>query len=194
MTRRTAVVAVLLSGAVLGGSAAGTWVTARAWTPLEERALAVSGLDASPVLGATALLLVACGLALAMAGRAAVRAIGVVVVGAAGLAGASALAVALDPAGPARAAARADVGVAGVEAAASTALPWAALAVAVAAAVLGAWTVVAASAWSRGPGRSASRYRRVTGDEGGPAEAATTAPGGDDVAAWDALTRGEDPT
>lgn len=193
MTRRTAVVAVLLSGAALGGFAAGTWVTARAWTPLEERALAVSGLDASPVLGATALLLVACSLALAMAGRATGRVIGVVVVAAAALGGASALAVVLDPAGPARAAARADVGVAGVEAATTTALPWLALAVAAAAVVLGGWTVVVAGAWSRAV-RGASRYRRVTGDEGAPAEAATTGPGADDVAAWDALTRGEDPT
>lgn len=193
MTRRTAVVALLLSGGVLGGSAAGTWVTARAWTPLDERTLAVSGLDASPVLGATALLLAACGLALAMAGRAAGRVVGVVVVGAGGLAGASALAVALDPAGPARAAARTDIGVAGVEAAAATALPWLAVAVAVAAAVLGGWAVVAAGAWSRGAGRGASRYRRPTGGEG-PAPVVTTAPDGDDVTAWDALTRGEDPT
>lgn len=194
MTRRRAVVATLACGAALGGVAAGTWVTARAWTPLEERALAVSGLDASPVLGATALLLVACGLALAMAGRATGRGVALVVIAAALLAGASSLRVALDPAGPARGAARADVGVAGVEAAATTALPWLGLAVAAAAAGLGVWTAVAAGAWARGAASGASRYRRVAGDEVAVDGAPTRGPGHDDVAAWDALTRGEDPT
>jgi hypothetical protein len=193
VTRRVAVVATLACGAALGGSAAGTWVTARAWTPLSERAIAVTGLDASPVLGATALLLVACGLALAMAGRATGRGIAVVVVGAALLAGVSCLTVALDPAGPARGAARADVGVAGVEAAASTPLPWLARAVAAAAAGLGVWTAVAVGGWTRGAS-GASRYRRVTGAEGAADGTPTAGPGEDDVAAWDALTRGEDPT
>ena len=203
MTRRSAVLATLACAAALGATAAGTWVSARAWTPLQERTLAVSGLEASPVLGAVALLLVAAALALAMAGRRAARLIGIAVVVAGVLAGASTLAVALDPAVPARGAAEAALGVARVADAAATALPWLALAEAAACLVVGAAVLVAAGGWARGHG---SRYRRATQD---PAPAPTTdaaraAPATqrtpatpavpDDVAAWDALTRGEDPT
>lgn len=191
MTRRSAVLATLACGAALGGTAAGTWVSARAWTPLEERTVAVSGLDASPVLGAVALLLVAAGFALAMAGRRAARVVGVAVAVAAVLAGTSTLGVALDPSGPARGAAQAELGVARVADATASVLPWLALAVAGVGLVVGVRVLATAGSWVRGEG---SRYRRTT-DGDPPAQAAGPAEAQpDDVAAWDALTRGEDPT
>lgn len=194
MTRRVAILATLVGGAALGATAAGTWVTARAWTPIEERELAVTGLDAAPVLGATALLLLAAGVALAMAGRVAVRLTAVAVAGAAGLAAASTLVVLVDPAGPARSAAQAALGVAAVEGAAVTALVWPALLVALACVGLGVWVLVAGGSWPHGASRGASRYRRAT-DDAGPADGRAAAAGGtDDVSAWDALSRGEDPT
>lgn len=200
MTRRSAAVVTLVLAAALGGTAAGTWVTARAWTALEERTLTVSGLDASPVLGATALLLAGAGLALAAAGRRAARVVGVAVVAASALAAVSTGAVLAGPAASARAAARAQLGVARVTDAACTALPWLTLVAAGAGLVVGTWTVLAAGRRSWAPeGAGASRYRRP-GQDGArsPAEGrGRTGPDGtppDSVAAWDALTRGEDPT
>lgn len=191
MTRRAVVVATLLSGAGLGATAAGTWVAARAWTPLEERAVAVTGLDASPVLGATALLLVAAALALTMAGRLAARVTGLVVAASAALAAVATVAVVVDPAGPARSAAQAALGVARVEESSSTALPWLTLVVAVAGVLIGVWTCLVAGSWERG---GASRYRRGTDDDGERRRGGAPSAEPDDVAAWDALTRGDDPT
>lgn len=203
MTRRVAVLATLAGGAGLGAVAAGTWVTARAWTPLDERDLDVRGLDAAPVLGAAALLLLAAGLALGLAGRRAARATGVAVAAAGMLAVASALTVLRDPAGPARAAAQEALGVGRVQDAAATALPWAGLVVAAVLVLLGVWVTAAAGSWGGAGARGGARYRRVTdGPADGPTDRPThdpasrpaTGPGPDDVATWDAQTRGEDPT
>lgn len=191
MTRRSAVVATLAGGAGLGAAAAGTWVSARAWTPLEERTVAVTGLDASPVLGACALLLVAAGLALAMAGRLAARLVGVAVAGAAAIAVVATVAVLSDPAGPARSAAQAALGVARVDDASTTALPWLAAAVGAVGVLLGLWTLATAGSWGH---TGTSRYRRAADEAPAVADTDGSLPRHDDVAAWDALTRGDDPS
>ncbi|GEN79074.1 hypothetical protein AFE02nite_08080 [Actinotalea fermentans] len=187
--------ATMVAGAAMGAAAAGTWVTGRAWTPLAEQAIEVRGLDAAPVLGATALLLLAAGLALGLAGRRAGRITGVAVAAAGALAAVSTLTVLRDPAGPARAAAQETLGVAQVEDAAVAALPWAGLAVAIAVVLLGGWVTVAAGRWGATASRGGSRYRRAT-QAADPASGGQSSPaaGPDDVTAWDALTRGEDPT
>ncbi len=191
MTRRTSAVATILCGAALGATAAGTWVSARAWTPVAQESVAVTGLAASPVLGATALLLVAAGIALALAGRLAGRVTALVVAAAAVLAAVESASVVIDPAGPAGAAAVAALGVARVDDPASTPLPWLALVVAAAGVAVGLRTVLAAGSWEPPGG---SRYRRPTAPDGAPGGTDGTGAARDDVAAWDAMTRGEDPS
>lgn len=187
MTRRTVVLGTLGCAAALGAAAAPSWVTARAWTPLAEQAVAVTGLDASPAVGAAALLLLSAGLALALAGPRAARVVAVVVAGSGVLAAVATVGVLREPVAPARGAALAEMGVARVEQAASTLAPWLALVVAVGAVVVAALAFRAAGSWTSG---ERTRHRRAPARAGDAAAGA----GVDDVAAWDSLTRGEDPT
>lgn len=191
MTRRSAVVASLVAGAAIGACAAVLWVTASAWTPLSQRSVDVSGLEASPALGAAALLFAASALALAVTGRWAARLAGLAVVVAALLALGSTVAVLVDPAGPARAAALAELGVAHVEGVTTGVAPWAALVLSSAAVAVAVRIVVTAATW---PTAAGSRYRRQGEDHAAGRTGPVVSPQSDDVTAWDRLTRGEDPT
>jgi uncharacterized membrane protein (TIGR02234 family) len=193
--RRTAVWVLLLLGGATLAAAAPTWSTTTGATALDPVVeVAVSGTTAAPGVGAAALVLVASALALGLVGRAGRW----VVLAVAALSGAvttaAALAVALDPGPSARSAVAEATGVTELTAPVSlTPAPWVA-------AVLGVVTVVAVvwvAVGSRGWQRVSTRHER---DAGAPAPAsgapgdARTPDGLDDHDAWDALSRGEDPT
>lgn len=193
MTRGRAVVAALAAGAVLAGAGAAPWVRAAAWTPLDPRAdVAASGLEAAPVVGAAALVALAAGVLLALARRRTAVAAG----GALGLAGvlaaAGAWGVVAAPGAAARAAARAALGVEEVADVGLTPWPWAALALGAATVVVGVLVARGARGWPV----AAGRHDRPAGRPDGPGarDAGSRGPASDDVQAWDALSRGEDPT
>ena len=70
---------------------------------------------------------------------------------------------------------------------------WALLAAAVGAAgvVAGLWMLVVAKSWGH---TGSARYRRGVEDAHGEGAATSPPASTDDVAAWDALTRGDDPS
>jgi len=141
------------------------------------------GVQAAPAVSAAGLLIVASALALAMARRWGAVLAGVVVGGGAGVAVAVVLSVLADPAAPAVAAARELVGVGLLDGAATVSpAPWVALALALVTAVVGCLAVLTSRAWAA----PSARHEPVTGVPG-PSDA-------DDPAAWDALSRGQDPT
>lgn len=202
--RRRAVLGALVLGAGALATAAATWVTASTESPVEAVVpLAVAGSVVAPGVPAGGLVVVAAGLALSLGGRwgRALASVGIVLGGV--LVVASAVAALVDSASAARSAALEAVGVpvlvgpVGV-----TPAPWVAVAVGVLAVLLGLWSLVASRGWDR-----TSRYEQPglpPGQQGtrpAPDDASRTAapsPAGetvdDDHAAWDALTRGEDPT
>ena len=181
--RRQVVVVAAGLGAALLGTTPAVWVRAATWTPLSERAeVTVTGVQAAPAVSAAGLLIVASALALAMARRWGAVLAGVVV-GGAGVAVAAVLSVLADPAVPAMAAARESVGVGLLDGAATVSpAPWVALALALVTAVVGCLAVLTSRAWAV----PSARHEPVTGVPGPP--------GADDPAAWDALSRGQDPT
>ena len=182
--RRQVVVVAAGLGAALLASTPAVWVRSATWTPLSERAeVTVTGVQAAPAVSAAGLLIVASALALAMARRWGAVLAGVVVVGGAGVAVAAVLSVLADPAVPAMAAARESVGVGLLDGAATVSpAPWVALALALVTAVVGCLAVLTSRAWAV----PSARHEPVTGVPGPP--------GADDPAAWDALSRGQDPT
>ncbi len=198
-SRRTAVWVLLLLGGATLAAAAPTWATTTGATALDPVVeVAVSGTTAAPGVGAAALVLVASALALGLMGRVGRW----VVLAVAALSGAvttaAALAVALDPAPSARSAVAEATGVTELTSAVSLSpAPWVA-------AVLGVVTLLASvgiAVGSREWGRASSRHER---DGGGAPPATVPTPGAapdggapdglDDHDAWDALSRGEDPT
>lgn len=204
-TRRTAVWVLLLLGGATLAAAAPTWSTttgASALDPVVE--VAVAGTAAAPGVGAAALVLVASALALGLVGRVGRW----VVLAVAALSGvvttASALAVALDPEPSARSAVAEATGVTELTAPVTlTAAPWITAVLGVATVLAVAWVAAGTRTW----GRASSRHER---DAGGPPDSAGTAGAAgaagtpaadvpartdlDDHDAWDALSRGEDPT
>ncbi|MFC8921751.1 Trp biosynthesis-associated membrane protein [Cellulosimicrobium sp. NPDC057127] len=201
-TRRTAVWVLLLLGGATLAAAAPTWSTttgASALDPVVD--VAVTGTAAAPGVGAAALVLVASALALGLVGRVGRW----VVLAVAALSGvvttASALAVALDPEPSARSAVAEATGVTELTApVALTAAPWIAAVLGVVTVLAVVWVAAGTRAW----GRASSRHER---DAGAPSDAAGTAGATgasgadvpartdlDDHDAWDALSRGEDPT
>jgi hypothetical protein len=192
--RRRAVVVGLVLGAATLAAITMTWVRATTSSALEaEVEVAVAGSDAAASASAGALVVLASSLAMALGGRwgARVAATGVALGGA--LVVVSAAVVLRDPGTPAAAGAQAAVGVGALAGEPTvTAAVWLALLTGAVAVALGLLALAAAGEWSRG-GR---RHERPVG---GPA--AEAAPGGDgsasvadDQDAWDALSRGEDPT
>jgi uncharacterized membrane protein (TIGR02234 family) len=192
--RRTAVWVLLLLGGATLAAAAPTWATTTGATALEPVVdVAVSGTTAAPGVGAAALVLVASALALGLVGRAGRW----VVLAVAALSGvvtaASALAVALDPGPSARSAVAEATGVTELTAPVSlTPAPWVAAALGVVTVLVVAWVAVGSRTWQR----ASSRHERDAGGAPEPGtRAADRAPEGlDDHDAWDALSRGEDPT
>lgn len=177
VSRRTVVLAAVALGLATVAVAAGTWVTATAPGIDHPVVLAVPGTAAVPGVVAGGLVTAAAGLALSLGG-AWVRRLGAVVLAGAGVLVAwTALALVRDPLPTAQAAARRELGVAVVDAAAVAPLAWVG-------AGLGVATVVVALVAARGRWGTTSR-RYAPGAEAGPPDAS------DD---WDALTRGEDPS
>lgn len=216
--RTRAVWSVVLLGGLLLATAAPTWVSTTVSTALTARVpVEVAGTSASPAVGAAALVVVAAGVALAIAGRVA-RWVALVVVALAGaLAAASALGLLLDPVPAATSGASAAEGVTDLTSPVAVSVwPWAT-------AVLGALVVVAAvlvavggPGWATTSGRHervmpATRQQAAAADHGsehtdeGAVSAEPPGDGGverrdEDTAqhdphdAWDALTRGTDPS
>lgn len=180
--RRRVVVLLLVLGAASLASAAPVWLRSSGATALAQRVdVAVTGTTAAPGVSAAALVVVAAALALGLVGRVG-RWFALAVAAAAGLVvGGSALAVLLSPSAAARTAVAEATGVVAPPAAVDVTLaPYAAVACAVAVVAAAVWAALGPVEWARQP------RRFETG--------ASTAPPDDEQEAWDALTRGSDPT
>ncbi|GAB2478092.1 hypothetical protein GCM10027063_19320 [Promicromonospora xylanilytica] len=213
MTRTRTVLALLVLGALTFGTGSPTWVTTTVATALEpEVAVTAAGTSAAPGVGAGALVLLAAGIACALTGRVA-RYIALVVAAAAGvLVVTSTLVVVSDPVPAATAAASATSGVTELTSPVTLTLwPWAALVTGVLAVVVALWAAAAARGWAATSGRhertdpSATPPGTATpATDASPAEppageVVAPEPGSDDDQidphdAWDALSRGDDPT
>ncbi|MGI5186595.1 Trp biosynthesis-associated membrane protein [Promicromonospora sp. CA-289599] len=210
MTRTRTVLALLVLGALTFGTGSPTWVTTTVATALEpEVVVAAAGTSAAPGVGAGALVLLAAGIACALTGRVA-RYVALLVAAAAGvLVVASTLVVVGDPLPAATAAASATSGVTELTSPVTlTAWPWAAVATGVLAVVVAVWGAIAARGWAATSGRheraDAAAAGGATAGVPGPGTTRTsaaddgTAVGPDDEIdphdAWDALSRGDDPT
>ncbi|MBC7289748.1 MAG: Trp biosynthesis-associated membrane protein [Actinotalea sp.] len=188
--RRLVVVALVLGGIALAATAA-PWVRATTATALQaEVQVTVPGSEAAAASAAGALVVVAAALAMALGGRWGARAAAAGVVLGGVLVAVSAGAVLADPAGAAETGAQQAVGVGALTGPATTTPAVAvALGSGVLAAVVGLLASAVAARWTGG----ARRHDR-------PTAAAAPAPGvpgvspADDQDAWDALSRGEDPT
>ncbi|MDO8107573.1 Trp biosynthesis-associated membrane protein [Isoptericola sp. b441] len=191
MSRRTSVLALLAVAVAILATTAPAWMRGRTSSAVEAVVPVVAaGGEAAPGVAAGGLVVVAAALALALARRAGVVVAAVV----AGLA--SVLVVVSAVSAPARAhtvlssAARAQVGVGRVDGVVVTAWPWVAAALGALGVALAVVVVVVSRRW-RGPSA-----RHDSGAVAGSAVAAPPEPGGtvDPGSAWDALSRGEDPT
>ncbi|WP_435736088.1 Trp biosynthesis-associated membrane protein [Cellulosimicrobium sp. PMB13] len=210
-SRRAAIwLLLLLGGATLAASAV-TWSTTTGATALDPVVeVTVSGTTAAPGVGAAALVLVAAGLALGLVGRIG-RWVVLAVAAASGVVTtAAALGVALDPEPSARSAVAEATGVTELTSAVSlTAAPWVAAALGVLTVVAVVWVAVGSRGWQR----ASTRHERDGAAAGAPVAAeagaagattpppdtggAATTPQDDELTdhdAWDALSRGEDPT
>ncbi len=199
--RRRAILAVLGLALLTLVTALPVWLRTAGTTVLEgEVPVTVTGTQAAPGVPAAALVLLAAGVAAGLAGRIGRWAVVAAVVLAGVLQTASALAVVTDPGPVARTAV---AGATGVEtlAAPVTLAPWPW--VATGAGVLVVFTGGRLAATSRRWARPSVRHdvpRSAGGAAGSGAggSGATAASGAvvpdDDRAAWDALTRGDDPT
>ncbi|MFE6970073.1 Trp biosynthesis-associated membrane protein [Isoptericola sp. NPDC057653] len=205
--RSRAVWSVVAVGGLTLATASPTWVSTTVSTALEPTVdVAVPGTTAAPAVAAAALVVVAGGVALAIAGRVA-RWVALVVVALAGaLAAASALAVLLDPVPAATSGASDTAGVTDLTSPVAVAVwPW----LTVVLGVLAVAVAVLAAAGSPGWGTTSGRHERAsadlsTGDEASPAPAGGDRPAAaaqaDDAGqhdphdAWDALSRGTDPS
>jgi uncharacterized membrane protein (TIGR02234 family) len=189
----------VLVGIVLGAAAllasTATWVRAETSSAVDATVpLTATGVQAAPGVGAGGLVVVAAALALAIGGLWGRRlAAAGIVLGGAIVVVSCVTAVSAPEASVLRAAQDA-VGVAVLTAPARvSAVPWVALVLGAACVVLGLAALVLGRQW----GGAGSRHERVatpapaTPDGPGPAEGTRQ---DDEHAAWDALTRGEDPT
>ncbi len=211
-SRRTAIWVLLLLGGATLAAAAPTWSRTTGATALDPQVeVAITGTSAAPGVSAAALVLVAAALALGLVGRVG-RWVVLVVAAASGVVStAAALGVALDPEPSARSAVADATGVTELTSPVSlTVAPWIAAVLGVVTVLVVVWVAVGSRAWAG----ASTRHERATsggadgaaGDAGpsaqGPAVAAAergpaAADAPDDLAdhdAWDALSRGEDPT
>jgi len=184
--RGRAVLLLLLLAGATAVSALPTWFVAHGTEALHGTVdVRVSGTDAAPAVLAAALVLAASALAAALVGRVGRWAVALVVVVAGLLVVGSTIAVVRDPVAAVHEAVAHATGVGQlVGDVSTTAWPWVAVALGVVGALAGAWLPWAARSWAR-PSRRHEQAARV-------------APGGDERpderTAWDALSRGEDPT
>ncbi|MFS0702296.1 Trp biosynthesis-associated membrane protein [Cellulomonas sp. 179-A 4D5 NHS] len=150
----------------------------------------VTGTQAAPAVLAAAVALLAAAAAVGLVGRAGRWVVAAVVAAAGATVVVSALAVLGDPEGAARTVVAAVTGV-GVLAGPATPTPWPVVAVGVG--VLDLLAAVAVLVWSRRWATPTSRYGTAEGARGRGAAAPPADPD-DDRSAWDALSRGDDPT
>jgi hypothetical protein len=209
-SRRTAIWVLLLLGGSTLATAVPTWLSTTGATALDPQVeVTVAGTSAAPGVSASALVLVAAALALGLVGRIG-RWVVLAVAAASGVvATVSALGVALDPEPSARSAVADATGVTELTAPVDlTVAPWFAAALGVLTVLAVVWVAVGSRSWAG----ASTRHERATGGTAPAASAAagTTVPEGpsdpsgatepaspDDLTdhdAWDALSRGEDPT
>lgn len=209
-SRRTAIWVLLLLGGATLAAAVPTWLSTTGATALDpEVEVTVAGTSAAPGVSASALVLVAAALALGLVGRVG-RWVVLAVAAASGVvATVSALGVALDPEPSARSAVADATGVTELTAPVDlTVAPWLAAALGVLTVLAVVWVAVGSRSWvgastrhERATGATpptASAAAATTAPEGRPDPSGTTEPASpDDLTdhdAWDALSRGEDPT
>lgn len=180
VSRGRAILVVLVTAGIVFAAAAPAWVRTEGSTALDAHvAIAISGTRASTAIGAAALVLLAAGGALSLVGRVGRWVVVAVVVAAGILVTATALGVIADPVPIATAAAAEQTGAGALSGPVRlTAFPYVAAVVGVAVVAVGAFVARVSGAWS-----TSSRHDVRT----------TTVPD-DDHSAWDALTRGDDPT
>ncbi|WP_298460029.1 Trp biosynthesis-associated membrane protein [uncultured Cellulomonas sp.] len=186
--RRCAILVVLALALASLVSGVPVWLRTAGSTALEPVVpVAVTGTQAAPGVPAAALVLLAAGIAIGLAGPVGRWVVTGVVLLAGLLQLASAVSVTADPEPIARTVVAGATGVGTLTApVVITAWPWVAAAVGVAVMVVGLWLGATSRSWSRPSARhDAARGGRSEG---------TAAVPDDDQAAWDALTRGHDPT
>jgi uncharacterized membrane protein (TIGR02234 family) len=203
--RRTAIWVLLLLGGATLAAAVPTWLRTTGATALDPQVdVAVAGTSAAPGVSAAALVLVAAALALGLVGRVG-RWVVLAVAAASGVvATVSALSVAIDPEPTARSAVAEATGVTELTAPVElTAAPWVAAVLGVLTVLVVVWVALGARSWAS----ASTRHERAgatpataagTPADGTPEVAGAAGPGdAEDVSdhdAWDALSRGEDPT
>lgn len=182
--RRRAAGVVLVLALVSLAAGVPPWMHTAGSTALQGRVpVDVTGTQAAPAVPAAALVLLAAGAAIGLAGRIG-RWVVVVVVGASGaLLAASSLAVIVNPEPVAGTMVATATGVATLAAPVTlTAAPYAVAVLGVVLVLVGGWLAATSRTWAR----PSSRHEAAGAP---PAEAVD-----DDQAAWDALTRGDDPS
>lgn len=194
--RRTApaVLATLVSAIGLFAASAATWIHATVETTLQPITVDVAGSDAAPAVTALGLVAGAAAVASTLAGRVLRTIVGAVV----SLAGIGAiftvLSVTADPENAARGTVGTQTGAVGTGGEFTlTVFPWLAVAAACALILCGVWLVlVARNASSKG----GQRYDRdaLAGHRAASAKEKASSEHSNDIDAWDAFTRGEDPT
>lgn len=183
-TRRTTVLAGLVASMALLGSSRLVWAEATgADLAGTARSIEVIGADAAPAVMAVGLVALAASLATSLSSRWIRLVTGPVLILAGLLSAASMIGVIADPAAASSAAVSQATGVIGAQSAASSTIwPVLSLLPAVAVTGIGALVLAVGGRWPQG-----TRYRRAT-------VTVTADPAEDPAAAWDALTRGDDPS
>lgn len=196
MLRRTApaVLATLVCAIGLFAASAATWIHATVETTLQPITVDVAGSDAAPAVTALGLVAGAAAVASTLAGRVLRSIVGVVV----SLSGIGAifavLAVTADPENAARGTVGTQTGAVGTGGEfALTVFPWLAVVAAAGLILCGVWLVLVARNARK---KSGQRYDReaLAGNKAASSEEKVTTEHSDDIDAWDAFTRGEDPT
>jgi uncharacterized membrane protein (TIGR02234 family) len=184
LARRTVVLTGLVAAGALAATTRATWVQASAPDLAgTSQDIAVSGADAAPAVLALALAALAAALATSLSSRWVRFLTGPVLIAAGLGAGLSALGPARAPEQAARSAVAESTGVVGAGVSAvATAWPLLCLVPALAVVLTGVIVLAVGRSWPVG-----SRYRSA-------AVTAAADPADDPAAAWDALTRGEDPS
>ena len=184
--RRRAVGVTLVLVLAIASLAAGVpvWMNTAGSTVLQARVpVAVTGTQAAPAVTAAALVLFATSAAIPLVGRIGRWVVVVVVMASGALLAASALAVIADPATVAGSAVAGVTGVATLAAPVTlTVAPFAVVALGIAGVLLGGRLAATSRTWAR----ASKRHEGAGSPPPGPPD--------DDQSAWDALTRGNDPT
>lgn len=194
MLRRTApaVLITLMCALGLVGISAMTWVSAAVDTSLQQVSVVVKGSDAATAVTALGLVAAAAALAFTVSGRMLRAVVGVVVAFAGVGAAISTYAVVHNPEATSRTTVGQETGVVG--AAGDYVLsvwPWVGIVVALALVLCGVWLVLVARHTVR---KAPRRYDRAAKGSDGDDNSDDGDYDTDDIDAWDALTRGTDPT